>query len=164
MKTLVSHILLPLAGALLGLAQVQETHEKSLPDFLKRFDTNEDGKIDEEERQAIADLRAKLHSEKQKSIDSNLDGQIQKSEVEFARRILRSKIDERRQQKFREIAGEDNLISRDEFATIPGSETLPEFISSAIFEHLDTDDSGEISFGEFLGKLRDHDRLLKPAR
>jgi Ca2+-binding EF-hand superfamily protein len=128
----------------------------TLPEFLQQFDTNEDGQIDEEERQAVRDLRAKMREERRNSIDTDGDGQIGPEEIEAAREELRSKIEERRLTKFNEIAGEDDLISKEEYATIPGIDRLPDFIFDAIFDRLDRDDSGDISSEEFFQRLRDH--------
>ncbi len=128
----------------------------SLPDFLKHFDTNSDGVIDEEERQAIRDLRAKLREEKRTSIDLNRDGRISKDEIAVARAALREQIEQRRLEKFSSIAGEDDLISPEEYTTIPGVSTLPDFIFDAIWSRLDADGSGDISPDEFLQRLRAH--------
>ena len=139
------------------MAQEKVFGNGSLPDFLKHFDTDADGIIDEEERQAIRDLRTKLRQEKRKSIDLNQDGEISKDEIAGARRAIRARIEERRLLKFSEIAGEDFLISPEEYATIPGMHTLPDVIFEAIWDRLDTDGSGDISAGEFLFRLRDHE-------
>ena len=71
----------------------------SLPAFLKHFDTNSDDLIDEEERQAIRDLRAKLREKKRTSIDLNQDGKISENEVSMARAALREQMEQRRLQK-----------------------------------------------------------------
>lgn len=151
-------------GVVFAPAEERSSADAPLPGFLKRFDTNEDGKIDEEERQAIADLRSKLRSAKLKSIDSNRDGRITPKEIEAARQTLRLKIDERRLQKFREIAGEDDLISKEEFALIPGSENLPDFVFDGIFDRLDSDGSSDISVEEFFDRLRKHQRPTHRTR
>ena len=122
----------------------------SLPAFLKHFDTNSDGLIDEEERQAIRDLRAKLREKKRTSIDLDQDGKISENEIVMARAALREQIDHRRLQKFSSIAGEDNRISREEYLTIPGVRSLPDFIFEAVWSRLDTDGSGHVSFSEIL--------------
>ena len=128
----------------------------SLPAFLKHFDTNSDGLIDEEERQAIRDLRAKLREKKRTSIDLDQDGKISENEIMMARAALREQIDHRRLQKFSSIAGEDNRISREEYLTIPGVRSLPDFIFEAVWSRLDTDGSGHVSTEEFLSRLLKH--------
>ena len=128
----------------------------SLPAFLKHFDTNSDGLIDEEEHQAIRDLRAKLREKKRTSIDLDQDGKISENEIVMARAALREQIDHRRLQKFSSIAGEDNRISREEYLTIPGVRSLPDFIFEAVWRRLDTDGSGHVSPEEFLSRLLKH--------
>ncbi|MGC6466770.1 MAG: EF-hand domain-containing protein [Akkermansiaceae bacterium] len=164
MKKRLSVVSLVLAGTFLVLAEDKSATDASLPVFLKRFDTNEDGRIDEEERQAIADLRAGLRAKQLESIDTDRDGRIQKKEIEAARLVLRTSIEERRLQKFREIAGEDDLISREEFATIPGSADLPDFVFDGIFYRLDSDRSGEVSLEEFFERLTNHQRPVRRSR
>lgn len=128
----------------------------SLPDFLRQLDTNKDGEIDEEERQAIRDLREKMRQHQKKSLDLNEDGEISPSEIASAREALRIKIEERRLAKFTAIAGEDGLISREEYATIPGIDSLPDFVFDAIWGRLDVDGSGDVTASEFLNRLRRH--------
>ena len=128
----------------------------SLPAFLKHFDTNSDDLIDEEERQAIRDLRAKLREKKRTSIDLDQDGKISENEVSMARAALREQMEQRRLQKFSSIAGEDDLISREEYLTIPGVRNLPDFIFEAVWSRLDTDGSGHVSPEEFLSRLLKH--------
>lgn len=127
-----------------------------LPEFLKRFDTNQDNQIDEEERQAIRDLRAGLKKRKRESIDSDDDGTISPDELRQARSAIRRNIEERRKQKFLAIAGEDERISLSEYATIPGIDALPARALERIWDHLDLNRDGSISFEEFDGTLRNH--------
>lgn len=160
---------LPLIAVFLGGVFVAPAEDRSagdsLPRFLKQFDTNEDGIIDVEERQAIADLRSSLRDLSRKSIDSNQDGEIKRDEIEAAREILRIKIDERRLEMFQKFAGEDNLMTIEEYATIPGSENLPDFVFEGIFERLDTDGSGDVSIEEFFHRLKPHrEPVRRPAR
>lgn len=128
-----------------------------LPEFLQRFDTNNDDQIDEEERQAIRDLRSRLREEKRQSIDLNNDGDISAGEIREARQIIREKIEQRRLEKFLSIAGEDSLISPTEYAAIPGIAQFPDRVFEAIWTHLDVDGDEFISFAEFSGVLRLHD-------
>lgn len=142
--------------AMPAFSQDKVFDDGNLPDFLKHFDTNSDGEIDEEERQAIRDLRSKLREKKRTSIDLDQDGNISGKEVAMARAVLREQIEQRRQEKFSSIAGEDDLISPEEYLTIPGVSTLPDFIFNAIWSRLDADGSGDISPDEFLFRLRGH--------
>ena len=149
-------ILLITAIALSAFAKEKVFGNGVLPLFLKNFDTNFDDLIDEEERQAIRDLRAKLREKRRTSIDLNQDGKISEDEVAMAQAALRDQIEQRRLQKFSSIAGEDSLISPEEYMTIPGVRTLPDFIFDAVWSRLDTDGSGDISPEEFLLRLLKH--------
>jgi len=155
MKKHLSLLAVFVGGALTSPAQDRPSRD-ALPRFLQQFDTNDDGIIDEEERQAIADLRSKLRELQRKSIDADQDGRIMRDEIEAAREVLRMKIDERRLEMFRKIAGEDDLMTIDEYATIPGSENLPDFVFEGIFDRLDLDGSGDISVEEFFHRLKPH--------
>lgn len=128
-----------------------------LPQFLQRFDTNNDDQIDEEERQAIRDLRSSLRDKNRQSIDLDNDGVISPEEIEAARETIRIRIEERRQAKFNSIAGEDKLISPSEYSAIPGIDQLPDSAFQLIWNHLDADSSGDISQEEFMGTLRLHE-------
>ena len=160
MKKHLSLLTIFIGGALIAPAEDRPLGDP-LPRFLQHLDTNEDGVIDEEERQAIADLRNKLRELSRKSIDADQDGQIKREEVEAAREILRIKIEERRFEMFLKIAGEDELMTIEEYATIPGSEDLPDFVFEGIFDRLDTDGSGDISFEEFFHRLKPHHEPVK---
>ncbi len=148
--------LLGLFSPLSAQAEDRAIGEGTLPQFLQQFDTNEDGRIDEEERQAIRDLRTQMREERRNSIDRDGDGQISAEEIEAARAALREQIEARRMEKFTEIAGEDGLISPEEYSQIPGMNRLPDFIFDAIFDRLDADDSGDITLEEFFQRLRRH--------
>ena len=156
MKSLIA--LAAIAGAATAHADDKTIGDGTLPEFLQQFDTNEDGTIDEEERQAIRDYRQKLREERRASIDTDGDGEISAEEIQAARDAIRAKIEERRNERFAEIAGEDELIDNDEFLTIPGISRLPEFIQEALFSRLDSDESGGISSEEFSFRLRRHRR------
>ena len=142
----------------LGWAQSTEPSFRSviLPEFLQQFDTNEDGLIDEEERQAIRDLRGLLQQKDKNTIDTDRDGSISAEEIQTARDTLRARIEKRRMEKFIAIAGEDARISLKEYLLIPGAKRLPEYVLNAIFHRLDYDQSGDISAKEFRYRLRKH--------
>jgi Ca2+-binding EF-hand superfamily protein len=127
-----------------------------LPEFLQRFDTNNDDQIDEEERQAIRDLRSALRQEKRQSIDADGDGTISSPEIASARKTIRARIEERRRRKFALVAGEDGMISPSEYAALPGIEQFPEEVFEAIWSHLDLNQDGLVSLAEFTGTLRLH--------
>lgn len=143
-------------GISLCSAQEVEPKRAPLPLFLQQFDTNEDGVIDEEERQALRDLRADLRRAGRDSIDTDNDGDISDEEILAAREVLRIAIEDRRLAKFREIAGEDDLITYQEYLQIPGLKDLPSFLTEALFDRLDHDASGDITVNEFFDRLRSH--------
>ncbi|MEN8849304.1 MAG: hypothetical protein ABF377_14690 [Akkermansiaceae bacterium] len=148
-------------GTFLGGASFANADEKSfgdgtLPEFLVQYDVNEDGKIDEEERQAIKDTRKAARDARRAEIDTDGDGEISKEEREASREAIRAAIEAKRAEKFAEIAGEDGELSLEELATIPNLENAPEEMVAAIFARLDADESGAVSLEEFNARLRHH--------
>lgn len=142
-----------LAFALL-LSGVVLSSAQRLPSFLERFDTNADGIIDEEERQAVRDLRDGLRQEGHASLDTDGNGRISAEEEIQAQQTVQSRLLARREAKFLFIAGEDNLISYREFYTIPNVDRLPNFVAKDIWDRLDLDADGFVSQDEFLARLR----------
>lgn len=150
-----------IATALVGSFSLAHAGDKgigdgTLPDFLEKFDTNGDGVIDEEERQAIKDLRAERRKERRDAIDTDGDGEISEEEKEAARAAIRERIEARRTEHFNEVAGEDGVIDREEFGAIPHLADATDEIVDAIFARLDADGNGEISLEEFMDRLRHH--------
>lgn len=127
-----------------------------LPSFLADFDTNGDGRIDEEERQAIIEVRKAAREERRAEIDTDGDGAISEEEREAARDALRQRIMERRRSKFNELAGEDGLLSLGEFSSMPHMSHVSDEIKAAIFARLDKDSDGSVTFEEFTARLRMH--------
>jgi len=128
----------------------------TLPEFLIPFDVNEDGQIDEEERQAIRDARKAAREQRRAEIDTDGDGEISEEEREAARDEIRANISERRANKFAEIAGEDGLLSLEELSLVRYLSRASENRIASLFARLDTDGSGDISLEEFTARLRDH--------
>ncbi|MGB0326545.1 MAG: EF-hand domain-containing protein [Akkermansiaceae bacterium] len=148
-----------ITGALFGGNALADDEGRSfgdgtLPEFLQQYDVNEDGVIDEEERQAIREARRAAREERRAAIDTDGDGEISAEEREAAREDIRERMAERRAEKFAEIAGDDGLLSLEEFAAIPGIARLPEERVAALFGRLDADESGDVSLEEFNGRLR----------
>lgn len=151
---------------------------EGLPDHLKEFDVDEDGKLDEEERQAAKDARKaareerkaaleERRAERRAEIDTDGDGEIsdeeKKAAREAARAALLAKIEERRAKHFNEIAGEDEVIDKEEFAALSPLKNKDEERVTALFARLDADESGGISLEEFNARLKSH-RGDKPER
>lgn len=154
-----THLLI--AGSLLTGTALAQADEKSfgdgtLPEFLQKYDVNEDGKIDEEERQAIKESRKAAREERRAEIDTNDDGKISDEERQAARDAIRAAIEAKRAEKFAEIAGDDGLLTLEELAAVPQLEKAPEARIASIFSRLDTDESGDVSLEEFNARLRHH--------
>ncbi|MGC6566324.1 MAG: EF-hand domain-containing protein [Akkermansiaceae bacterium] len=146
--------------AILGACPLQADDRSfgdgTLPEFLIPFDVNEDGQVDEEERQAIRDARKAAREQRRAEIDTDDDGEISEEEREAARNEIRSNISERRANKFAEIAGEDGLLSLEELSQVRYLSKASENRIASLFARLDADGSGEISLEEFTARLRDH--------
>ena len=115
-----------------------------LPEILAQFDLNEDGKIDEEERQAAKEARraarAERRAERVAEFDTDGDGELSDEEKEAARDARRDALQAKREEKFAEIAGDDGCLDSDEFAALaPFENRDPERVAS-IFERLDADE------------------------
>lgn len=150
-------LLLFLLSVLLSPAQAQESiagSARELPRFLKRFDVNEDGRIDEEENQAIRDYRRQLRREHRNSIDVNDDGEISATEIQLAREAISLRIREKRQRHFLQIAGPEGELTLEELRAVPGLTGTSEDYLSALFVRLDANQDSLISFPEFLARLR----------
>lgn len=158
---------LMIVSALLGSATAAHAEKSfgdgTLPEFLQEYDVNEDGTIDEEERQAIKEARKAAREARRAEIDTDGDGEISQEEREAARDAIRAAIEAKRAEKFTEIAGDDALISAEEFAVIPHLENAPAKLIESIFARLDSDESGDISLEEFTARLRHH-RAERPGR
>jgi Ca2+-binding EF-hand superfamily protein len=156
-----------ITGALLGGVAMAQDDEKTfgdggLPEFLQQYDTNDDGVIDEEERQAIKAARKAAREERRAEIDTDGDGEISSEEREAAREAIRERIAAKRAEKFAEIAGEDGVLSLEEFAALPPLKRASEERVASIFARLDADDSGDVSLEEFNMRLRGHRPPSRP--
>lgn len=145
----------------LGIASTMARHRsfgEGLPDYLQEFDVDENGQLDEEERQAAREARQARKEARRAEADTNGDGVLSDEEREAAREAHRAAIEEKRTERFNEIAGEDGAISAEEFAAIPGLADKDAERVAALFERLDSDDSGDVSSEEFLARLKKHKR------
>lgn len=148
-----------IAGTLLGGVYLAEADERTfgdgtLPEFLQEYDVNEDGKLDEEERQALRDTRRERARDRRALIDADGDGKITRDEIQAAREALRERIAEKRSEKFTEVAGPDERLSLAEFSAIPVLERVPEERLASLFARLDADESGFVDLDEFIARLR----------
>ena len=132
-----------------------------LPEILQQFDLNEDGRIDEEERQAAKEARRQARAERRAALieewDTDGDGELSREERnaarEAAREERRAALQERREQMFADVAGEDECLDWDEFRDLKPFRRKPRWYVAAIFRRVDTNDDDCISFEEFTSRL-----------
>jgi hypothetical protein len=123
-----------------------------IPAFL---DTDGDGKVSEAERQAFAESRAAAREGGSASgkgnskWDSNGDGTVDESEREAAVQALKSRLDAKLANLFLDLAGDDELLSLEEFATLPQFKNVPPQTAANLFNLLDADDDGSVTLAEF---------------
>lgn len=144
------------ASGLLGSAILAPGLSKSfgdgtLPEFLMRYDVNDDGIIDEEERQAIKEERKAARQSRR-----NGGGKMSLKERLAARDSIRERILSKRAKKFAEIAGEDGVLSLEELSSLPAFKNAFKERVDSIFARLDSDKSGDVSLEEFNQRLRNH--------
>lgn len=122
--------------------------------FLKLFDIDSDGALNEEERTAA---RHALAIGREKFIakwDTDKDGKLSLAEARVLRRAIINHIIAMRRSIFLEFAGTDELMSQEELASMPiFAEKDPSMIEE-IFNRLDRDESGQLSFLEFNARFR----------
>lgn len=137
----------------------------TLPDFLVIFDTDGNGVLSEEERQAMKEARRQQHHDRfVEEWDTDGDGVLSDAEKEAARAAIRERILAQRGGRFDEADTDgDGFLSPAEFRAIPAvarlAERHPEK-AREIFNRLDADDDLLISKEEFLRHLH----LRRPDR
>lgn len=155
-----------LVGAVIADHIAKSFGDGTLPEFLVKYDVNEDGSIDEEERQAIKEERKAARAERRARADTNGDGMISSDERaeerELLRESLRKRIIAKRAEKFTEIAGDDGHLSLEEMAELKPFQHVSEERITSIFARLDADESGHVTLEEFNMRLRDHSSPAKP--
>ena len=132
-----------------------------LPEILQQFDLNEDGRIDEEERQAAKEARRQARAERRAALieewDTDGDGELSREERnaarEAAREERRAALQERREEMFADVAGEDECLDWDEFRDLKPFRRKPRWYVASIFRRVDTNDDDCISFEEFTSRL-----------
>jgi Ca2+-binding EF-hand superfamily protein len=148
-------------GLPLGLGIVSATaggrnFGDGLPEYLKQFDVNDDGVIDEEERQAIREARDARHDDWIAQWDTDGDGVLSEAEKEAAREAIRAGIEAKRAERFALIAGDDACLSLEEFAAVPALADADPARVEALFNRIDADDDGKVTIEEFNSRLRHH--------
>jgi Ca2+-binding EF-hand superfamily protein len=157
------------AALALGAASIAGAGERTfgggageLPEFLVVFDVDEDGKLNEEERQAVRDFMSAKREERRAEWDTNGDGQLSEAEIEAAREEIRRRLEERRCERFDELDIDDSgSLSLAEFSAIPALADASEERILALFDRVNGDDD-EVSKEEFLALLRHRDRPPGP--
>lgn len=159
---------LSLVGLAIGIGFATAGRDRTfgdgeLPEFLKPYDLNEDGTIDEEERQVARAARHAAHdaqderrAERLAEIDTDGDGEVSDEEKESARDAMRAALEAKRAEKFAAIAGEDGCLDATEFAALPPLERRNADRVARLFDRLDGDDNDCISLEEFTARLRHH--------
>lgn len=155
-----------LSAVLLAVAPLSRGADRNpfgngeLPEILKPFDVDGDGKLSQEEQQAY--LKAVREGQARRPErpdrpsgnywDTNGDGVLSEEEKAAAQNAIRTKIEEQRGQRFDELdKDDDGYLTLQELGGIPGIRAgHPE----RILAHLDTDKDAKVSKAEFLSSLR----------
>jgi Ca2+-binding EF-hand superfamily protein len=131
-----------------------------LPAFLKQFDVkgnadgSPDGILDEEERQAMRESLAKNREDQRLKWDTNGDGVLSPEEIAAARESVRERIENRRMEHFLKVAGQDGMLSLEEFLALQPFVARDPAVPTSIFLMMDTDKDGLVSADEFTARLR----------
>jgi Ca2+-binding EF-hand superfamily protein len=130
-----------------------------LPEFLKAYDLNDDGKLSVEERQAyekaLRDARPPRPGMKN-PWDTNDDGVLSDAEKQAAREAIAAKMLEERTKRFNELdVDKDGLLTSTELKAIP---RIADAQVADMIAHLDTAGTdgtkdGMISLAEFLAAM-----------
>lgn len=151
-----------LCSALLGSFTAARAEDRkpfgngTLPEFLKPYDVDGDGKLSVEERQAyekaVREAAKEKAHEKKVMWDTDGDGKISEEERAAAVEAMRKKIEEERAKRFDELdKNDDGKLSAAEFLRVPN---IRQEIADRILAHLDKDGDGFISKEEFLAALQ----------
>jgi Ca2+-binding EF-hand superfamily protein len=135
-----------------------------LPSYLAHYDVNNDGVIDEEERQVMDQARDQIRKKLRTDWDADGDGKISDQERDQARTRLRDMIAECRVTRFWEAESDtdaDEVLSYAEFVLLPGMAKKvaekPDVVA-AIFDRLDADDDQAVTVDEFLAAVKQCDQ------
>lgn len=126
-----------------------------LPEFLKPYDLDEDGKLSVEERQAY--LKAMREARPQRPghknpWDTDGDGKLSPEEIQAAREAIAAKVQETRVKRFNELdADGDGELTAAELKAIPG---INDEKVTRMIAHLDKDGNETINVEEFVAVLR----------
>ena len=135
-----------------------------LPEFLKPYDLDNDGKLSVEERQAfeqaVREAGPLKRPDRKNPWDTNEDGKLSEEEKEAARAAVAQKVGDIRSKRFAELdADKDGLLTVAELGAIPAVNA--ERITRMV-EHLDDDKDGKISLAEFNAALKPLPSIIPP--
>lgn len=143
------------ASGVAAAADTPTRPSRGLPEKLRPYDANNDGRLSREEYKAFVDDQRPENPKSEWDTDG--DGKLSEAEIEAARAAMRAKLEARFLARFNEAdtggGGEDGtepdgLLTLEEFTN-----TLPDDVSAdrakAAFDRLDTDDDDKISKDEF---------------
>ena len=119
-----------------------------VPAFL---DTDGDGKISDAERQAFNESRAKGRDKdsERTNWDTNGDGTVDEEERLAAVETLKSKMKVKLAYLFLDLAGDDGVLSLEEFSSLPQFKHTPPQPAANLFKRLDENDDGLVTIEEF---------------
>jgi Ca2+-binding EF-hand superfamily protein len=135
-----------------------------LPAYLSHYDVNNDGVIDQEEKQVMDQVREQIRKKLRTDWDADGDGKISDQERDQAKTRLRDMIAECRVNRFWEAESDtdaDEELSYEEFILLPGmAKKVAEkpLVVQAIFDRLDADDNTTVSLDEFLAAVKQCDQ------
>ena len=137
-----------LAALTISVSQaVPPTLQTGIPAFL---DTDGDGTISEAERQAFAESRAAARqSGGARNWDTNGDGTVDEEERLAAVAALKARLETKLASLFLDLAGDDSVLTLEEFSTLPQFKNVPPQTAANLFNLLDADDDGFVTVGEF---------------
>ena len=113
------------------------------------LDVNGDGTISESERQAYEESRANSRGQGNKVWDSNGDGVVDETERQAAVAELKGRMDNKVASLFLDLAGDDELLTLEEFSTLPRFANNPPHVAANLFNHMDDDENGFVTLEEF---------------
>jgi Ca2+-binding EF-hand superfamily protein len=161
-----------LAGAVSSaMAQVPTPPKRNpfgsgaLPEILKPYDLDGDGKLSVEERQAFIKAMKEAAANRPKPtnpFDTDGDGKLSEAERDAAQAALRAKIEAERTKRFKELdKNEDGSLSAEELA---GAPHMNADRAAAMLARLDKDSNGSVSLEEFLAALGGPVRPPQPPK
>ena len=146
MKTKLIALMIAGVGIAFAAPEAPTSAAGKIPAWL---DTDGDGVISELERQAYIEARRAAVGSLSQQWDTNGDGVIDDDERAAAIEELKARANARISELFLAAAGEDEVLTIEEFAAL-APEQIPAEVVSMLFGMLDADNDGQITLDEFL--------------